>query len=157
MRIIPANTGRMSRRGVAPRVFWDHPREYGENSSLHPTNLFLNGSSPRIRGELDRWGDVADGVGIIPANTGRIINAWFRMRRIRDHPREYGENAAIRSTPVAIDRIIPANTGRMRSTLAHRRSRRDHPREYGENNTVAKLVGLGEGSSPRIRGEYGGG
>ena len=29
--IIPANTGRMSRRGVAPRVSWDHPREYGEN------------------------------------------------------------------------------------------------------------------------------
>ena len=69
---IPANTGRMNPEAPSCTVFWDHPREYGEN------------------GKLSRG--VVEAVGTIPANTGRIeCVAGFR-REYGDHPREYGEN-----------------------------------------------------------------
>ena len=49
--IIPANTGRMATRGLRIRLKRDHPREYGENSSVNTTLTPREGSSPRIRGE----------------------------------------------------------------------------------------------------------
>ena len=91
----------------------------------------------------------------------------------RDHPREYGENAAlfmrmimtkgpsprIRGECDAVvpcltnDGTIPANTGRILATgivVAHVR---DHPREYGENPRYPLTWTAGVGPSPRIRGE----
>ena len=93
----------------------------------------------------------------------------------RDHPREYGENAAMAISrhdsagpsprirgelhPPALRLseygTIPANTGRICQHLRSPQTQRDHPREYGEN-TISGLAGLKlPGPSPRIRGECG--
>ena len=53
--IIPANTGRMVMWSGVSRLWRDHPREYGENSSTNETAAALTGSSPRIRGEYTSW------------------------------------------------------------------------------------------------------
>ena len=92
----------------------------------------------------------------------------------RDHPREYGENrekeaqasheqgssprirgeSRVRRDAGNRTGIIPANTGRI-TVAAHDGSFAwDHPREYGENALSFPVFVVGQGSSPRIRGEW---
>ena len=152
-RIIPANTGRIQRKGLGWFCGWDHPREYGENEYYTRNNIHGVGSSPRIRGEFESvWADCVFH-GIIPANTGRMTHPTrFPLHR-GDHPREYGENGNADSPArvyygssprirgeyrveqrkhVSVG-IIPANTGRIISIPPDVQPFADHPREYGEN------------------------
>ena len=132
-RIIPANTGKMTKRPCIVTMIWDHPREYGENYALPLSSSFHRGSSPRIRGKYDTYNITIYTHRIIPANTGKMNNHSARSVAMWDHPREYGENrlppahrCAVRgSSPrirgkfaVFIDAaiyegIIPANTGKI--------------------------------------------
>ena len=91
-RIIPANTGRIRQQGRHLQASGDHPREYGENPHIRLSRHPHQGSSPRIRGESFCGGDVPVEVGIIPANTGRMVELHVKDGVHRDHPREYGEN-----------------------------------------------------------------
>ena len=136
--IIPANTGRISHFAEQLRHGWDHPREYGENSGAGCPPCFDFGSSPRIRGEWCCFLRVVGGVGIIPANTGRISGGWLKPTPGGDHPREYGENIMPRSislpglgssprirgeflkrgAQLLLNGIIPANTGRIGGVVA---------------------------------------
>ena len=142
------------------RGVWDHPREYGENHHRPNPSPVTKGSSPRIRGELVDAVQVAGVDGIIPANTGRIRRPSQWIAGVRDHPREYGENAI--RIPLAIASrgssprirgeyyhdhpkprrpgIIPANTGRIVSGLIDKVDDRDHPREYGENRSLTSRI-----------------
>ena len=52
--------------------------------------------------------------------------------------------------------IIPANTGRICGGVVTLVSATDHPREYGENRCSQRRSSRRAGSSPRIRGEWGG-
>ena len=153
--IIPANTGRIQPRSVGYRRSTDHPREYGENPAPSTTQLISRGSSPRIRGELSAQRTAHTWIGIIPANTGRILQVEAFREGFGDHPREYGENPhnstasfqPLGSSPrirgecpmfvAAYDGegIIPANTGRIPRQVRKRVLCGDHPREYGENPT----------------------
>ena len=131
------------------------------------------GSSPRIRGESFSGVCASRGVGIIPANTGRITQSHSMLQGRWDHPREYGENSPCpaRTTQQRgssprirgelsecgrqpfVGGIIPANTGRIESAELCDGEPWDHPREYGENPLNSLSFGRGSGSSPRIRGE----
>ena len=131
------------------------------------------GSSPRIRGEWHVPGADFEGVGIIPANTGRIGHRIADDNERQDHPREYGENSLRQAANEGIQGssprirgectvkievkdhvgIIPANTGRIAPTYSPMVSTRDHPREYGENSPPTLQARRTQGSSPRIRGE----
>ena len=173
LRIIPANTGRITTGQVSSFAEGDHPREYGENSLPLLVVVLAMGSSPRIRGECHTCVSSVAGTGIIPANTGRMTCQFRVWIFTRDHPREYGENtpqnirsiAQPGSSPrirgeytgyalsVYMSGIIPANTGRI---LLHQETLRvywDHPREYGENCRAENRPRQPGGSSPRIRGE----
>ena len=151
--IIPANTGRIHLMVSTAQSRWDHPREYGENSSTSQPSRDSQGSSPRIRGEW-QLGVAPDRIyGIIPANTGRIIGSTWNHGIAWDHPRECGENlptliatcvsmgssprirgeSACPLNPSMPVRIIPANTGRIPCFSRKRCGSLDHPREYGEN------------------------
>ena len=70
----------------------DHPREYGENPFPGSVQIGGWGSSPRIRGEYQSTGEIKFSMGIIPANTGRMIVKCMGQSKRWDHPREYGEN-----------------------------------------------------------------
>ena len=91
--IIPANTGRITTPIRSLITLGDHPREYGENTLIMWVHWLSAGSSPRIRGESDRTTDHGIRLGIIPANTGRIVGPGGFWGAFRDHPREYGENS----------------------------------------------------------------
>ena len=153
-RTIPANTGRMKTCPLRLSQLGDHPREYGENRLSRGGIVSGLGPSPRIRGEFLCVGRGADGVGTIPANTGRMnTGSWLSMME-RDHPREYGENcicgsawmtwcgpsprirgeSQISKREVTFKGTIPANTGRIRCRCRAGRRMPDHPREYGENS-----------------------
>ena len=151
--IIPANTGRMTQAKTVWRSEPDHPREYGENQHADPNKAYVWGSSPRIRGESRALVTVGSVLGIIPANTGRMICGICASKSPKDHPREYGENNPSQKASNCKPWIIPANTGRITLAPPHRMKLRDHPREYGENNCGYRFVGGFWGSSPRIRGE----
>ena len=70
----------------------DHPREYGENRAGYKVHVGGQGSSPRIRGK-SRGNEFTQLFhGIIPANTGKIIEEFEARLPRPDHPREYGEN-----------------------------------------------------------------
>ena len=58
----------------------------------YPLPLQAAGSSPRIRGEFIQCDIDGAGLGIIPANTGRITFTGVTWYPEQDHPREYGEN-----------------------------------------------------------------
>ena len=75
----------------------DHPREYGENKTALWREHTHAGSSPRIRGEYFRGMPGNFRSGIIPANTGRIIKQALKPGKLRDHPREYGENGMMKN------------------------------------------------------------
>ncbi len=172
--IIPANTGKIRTTRSQHGGRGDHPREYGENLTKKPQALQTIGSSPRIRGKLDRAKTCFDQGGIIPANTGKIYSPCRGVQAKGDHPREYGENHVrvvdagilggssprirgkydFRDTAYAIEGIIPANTGKITMRLRVPCVRRDHPREYGENGGGKKQVFTRGGSSPRIRGKF---
>ena len=171
--IIPANTGRIPPHWGSSQQQRDHPREYGENRGGIFGLPEMRGSSPRIRGECNHVHIAMSGVGIIPANTGRISVIYCFFPSTSDHPREYGENLRsvihhlllrgssprIRGEYRALNahrfklRIIPANTGRINPQWLGQLGFRDHPREYGENRAYSKTSWRRSGSSPRIRGE----
>ena len=151
--IIPANTGKIARRGGRRRSYGDHPREYGENIGSITNIVREKGSSPRIRGKLLHQTAPTSPRRIIPANTGKIFLLLSLPRVSGDHPREYGENPEYDGTCPLIEGssprirgksphgphhagnrgIIPANTGKMRISVRCVMGSRDHPREYGEN------------------------
>ena len=172
--IIPANTGKIRSQRCDHRPFWDHPREYGENTLSELVLELDAGSSPRIRGKLRNGERTLSWHGIIPANTGKIIRPPSRTEQTSDHPREYGENYALPlsssfhrgSSPrirgkydtynitIYTHRIIPANTGKMNNHSARSVAMWDHPREYGENRLPPAHRCAVRGSSPRIRGKF---
>ena len=155
-------------------TWWDHPREYGENSSMVLRRITTRGSSPRIRGKSEIGLGIPASPWIIPANTGKIENSMRYPMNETDHPREYGENRAgqrpaeswagssprIRGKCVAFGcwspggGIIPANTGKIYSEFTSGAYMRDHPREYGENQKASQAGRTSPGSSPRIRGKF---
>ena len=146
MRIIPANTGRMDRSSFSSQISWDHPREYGENEVQQSFCEASAGSSPRIRGEWVMGIMRYPPAGIIPANTGRIMNRSATSIARMDHPREYGEN----SKPVARTAVSPGSSPRIRGeyllTLENPTSRTDFTSLSFSTSSSAHAGGFGPSS-----------
>ena len=68
--IIPAYAGNTPRRRNTSGSTRDHPRVCGEHCCPLPVNLTLPGSSPRMRGTLERRFSTGSNMGIIPAYAG---------------------------------------------------------------------------------------
>ena len=92
--IIPAYAGSTRRRYRKPRWSRDHPRVCGEHIAVTVIPVYLEGSSPRMRGapvhvEVRQRTD-----GIIPAYAGSTFMAIPIGRLLWDHPRVCGEHFA---------------------------------------------------------------
>ena len=79
-RIIPACAGRRQREACAPRPLQDHPRVCGEKGAKWRNRIAHQGSSPRVRGEVNIPRLAAWLKGIIPACAGRRLSEWNAMR-----------------------------------------------------------------------------
>ena len=130
-RIIPACAGNTPPAIRATTSSADHPRVCGEHRGCKAICLSLRGSSPRVRGTLERAAGVCVKVRIIPACAGNTAVSITRRRVRSDHPRVCGEHdlhqlpvhfgfgssPRVRGTPDAVPevndrvRIIPACAG----------------------------------------------
>ena len=133
----------------------------------------VSGSSPRVRGKLDRRGCLRALDRLIPACAGKTGDRP-KTKPIRPaHPRVCGENSAVLeqvqhplgSSPrvrgkrleddgfLAVDGLIPACAGKTSSTIPTSWKRTAHPRVCGENSLSYRVDAWLSGSSPRVRGK----
>ena len=170
--IIPAYAGntpspRFSR--FRPR---DHPRVCGEHGFIGYLISLVSGSSPRMRGTLNKTLDDLEKQGIIPAYAGNTTARAISAQEGRDHPRVCGEHIPalrrlaskagssprMRGTLRCCRRrcrgrgIIPAYAGNTRMPLLGPLRCRDHPRVCGEHCCGMAWFIATTGSSPRMRG-----
>ena len=174
-RIIPAYAGNAPRACSTCRPVPDHPRVCGERIDGGVRPVCGHGSSPRMRGTLDRQHRTRCTARIIPAYAGNAPR-WPAAWPCRtDHPRVcgerdpefcslcglYGSSPRMRGTRAGPctgsgrGRIIPAYAGNasLRSTIPTKSA--DHPRVCGERSCSTRPPTTGGGSSPRMRGTPG--
>ena len=129
--IIPAYAGNTQIHAPLPIDRRDHPRVCGEHTGRGTANRARPGSSPRMRGTLQRGRVDERGRGIIPAYAGNTRRRTRAAPIVRDHPRVCGEHF----------HEVAARAGHL-----------DHPRVCGEHALAAGDDTAYEGSSPRMRG-----
>ena len=195
-RIIPAHAGNSHGRAIASTRSPDHPRACGElpawprrsrtRSPDHPRacgelhgsvrfQSYVSGSSPRMRGTLERIHAPELRRRIIPAHAGNSTRFGSGKPGPSDHPRACGELAAESFIPLFVPgssprmrgtldikpsrrdrmRIIPAHAGNSRQQANRERTISDHPRACGELFLKSAFMSCPSGSSPRMRGTLG--
>ena len=155
-----------------------HPRVCGENGERLSDWLTKSGSSPRVRGKLDRVRRFKELFGLIPACAGKTPLHALMCTAPGAHPRVCGENfphsqpslfsagssprmrgkLADQRSSDPDNRLIPAHAGKTFALSCSSTSKRAHPRACGENLQEACAPLTRSGSSPRMRGKlyYGG-
>ena len=152
----------------------DHPRACGEHTPRDNGFVLGSGSSPRMRGALDKFRMPDGTIGIIPAHAGSTAASRRRHNRWQDHPRACGEHesyamegavqkgssprmrgAQSEHEPCARQRgIIPAHAGSTAFRGGNTHANRDHPRACGEHAGRSRVRESSPGSSPRMRGAH---
>ena len=133
----------------------DHPRVCGEHHSARSPQLGQTGSSPRVRGTLERVPRRVAAGGIIPACAGNTRWWSYTPRQGGDHPRVCGEHARPLTTGARSSGIIPACAGNTLIRAARGVNERNHPRVCGEHAGKGLTLDNYTGSSPRVRGTLG--
>ena len=172
--IIPAHAGLTYTVFMLSVYSQDHPRACGAHTWSADDWRWRSGSSPRMRGSLNkaRLGHALSG--IIPAHAGLTRNSSCRRGHRWDHPRACGAHGSIAdyfyysmgSSPRIRgslfgfydfkfhDGIIPAHAGLTQPFSKTHRPNRDHPRACGAHISATYLPHPSPGSSPRMRGSH---
>ena len=170
--IIPAYAGNTCGFSTRFSNHWDHPRICGEHRPTSPISWTRPGSSPHMRGTLDRTQRHTAIPGIIPAYAGNTGSLKMRLPLDGDHPRICGEHVSeitgttgeggssphMRGTLEVVVvgggviGIIPAYAGNTNGYVARILFFRDHPRICGEHHVNNNGIGTVAGSSPHMRG-----
>ena len=170
--IIPAHAGNTDLPHVAGRLQQDHPRACGEYLSKSTERSCRLGSSPRMRGILNKELGILEVTEIIPAHAGNTPCHRSSLQPAQDHPRacgEYGmycaENILVpgsspRMRGIPADNalqcpqvgIIPAHAGNTGKRNGYFYGSEDHPRACGEYVYQSLADCSYTGSSPRMRG-----
>ena len=173
--IIPACAGSTS--PLLPRRAQgrDHPRMCGEHCTSRGVTRDSSGSSPHVRGALQRRSKRHLTSGIIPACAGSTRGWPYWCPPCWDHPRMCGEHAWCRgyglrrwgSSPHVRGArcgngrrhgdagIIPACAGSTSSSSNDVVASWDHPRMCGEHAEPSPVQNRTAGSSPHVRGALG--
>ena len=112
-RIIPAYAGSTNILGTGGLLKRDHPRVCGEHTVRLTDGNEHRGSSPRMRGALEKSRDRDRYRGIIPAYAGSTRNSRNKDPSRRDHPRVCGEHLE----QIDFERLIRGSSPRMRGAL----------------------------------------
>ena len=110
--IIPAYAGNTHNGGNLTGRDWDHPRVCGEHRNSPLASASVEGSSPRMRGTLQRRPKRNLPSGIIPAYAGNTWVFWYPQSADWDHPRVCGEHICSGSYVIT----VPGSSPRMRGT-----------------------------------------
>ena len=170
--IIPADAGSTDSTSQICPSRGDHPRGCGEHTLTTSNECWAAGSSPRMRGALERCITLCTDVRITPADAGSTHYPVGRFGKRADHPRGCGEHhtqtiavgSGLGSSPRMRGaqqlltmaeqggRIIPADAGSTLRVSSSDRACSDHPRGCGEHIRCGAKRGIPGGSSPRMRG-----
>ena len=171
--ITPARAGKSRSRRPVLIVDRDHPRACGEKVAIQKSRFPCKGSPPRVRGKVERVGQIQQGPGITPARAGKSCSYLSLPQARRDHPRACGEKPAgheqvklqVGSPPrvrgkanrfcicCLISGITPARAGKRSSAEKWLSCAWDHPRACGEKALSVSLLHPKQGSPPRVRGK----
>ena len=150
--IIPACAGSSAGLGSSCPARWDHPHVCGEQWVSIDYGITNPGSSPRMRGAVDRDVVLAVVLGIIPARAGSSCKSDTRARSPWDHPRACGEQRQLEIVPWLYGGSSPRVRGAGSPCRGCRSGSWDHPRACGEQPSSSLAKFLAVGSSPRVRG-----
>ena len=149
-----------------------HPRVCGERNGEGSDEPPRAGSSPRVRGTVDRDIQTGGEIRFIPACAGNGASRQGRNAGLPVHPRVCGErwsasagatgyrgsSPRVRGTGYTtaqrpgLLRFIPACAGNGTCWTRRRTGRAVHPRVCGERDDSGDLDLSAYGSSPRVRG-----
>ena len=169
---IPALTGEPSSSYRAARLRTGHPRTYGGTRLSVTKRPSRSGTSPHLRGNQRKPGDVPDNRRDIPALTGEPHGCPRCQRCVTGHPRTYGGTRIPRNSqtgpegtsphlrgnpypaPTAVPSAhdIPALTGEPVSAPTPSIRRGGHPRTYGGTSQKRTYCSVRAGTSPHLRG-----
>ena len=151
----------------------DHPHAYGDKFHDFLFSNKLEGSSPRV------WGQVICNLydsfvnGIIPTRMGTSFLVFCSKIFTKDHPHAYGDKrrksltspSTLGSSPRvwgqgsfyscrhSVRGIIPTRMGTRPLYTVCCKTSLDHPHAYGDKVCENYYVGDGVGSSPRVWGQ----
>ena len=171
-RFIPAFAGNAIPGGERGQLDAVHPRVCGERHRSRPGRAAGCGSSPRLRGTLNRQRTCSVLVRFIPAFAGNALHRRACTAPPPVHPRVCGERRVItrqeqeaigssprlrgtrlqRCTHTSLPRFIPAFAGNARPRPRRNRGGPVHPRVCGERPSTSPPMSAYIGSSPRLRG-----
>ena len=129
-----------------------HPRACGERWRVGRGPCVEFGSSPRVRGTLQRLRAPDHHVRFIPARAGNALRYKPVIGQATVHPRACGERIIVGMWEIGEQRFIPARAGNATLTTGSWRAASVHPRACGERYADRDLFGAIHGSSPRVRG-----
>ena len=90
--LIPAGAGQTPSDGYVVLPEGAHPRGCGANLLHTKRNDNIEGSSPRVRGKLDRFRSHRLDARLIPAGAGQTLRKFMAMFSCGAHPRGCGAN-----------------------------------------------------------------
>ena len=151
-RFIPAHAGNSSTMMCRSSRATVHPRACGEFLVDRSREIYPAGSSPRMRGILQRAMEFRPDNRFIPAHAGNSSPDASAAAIAAVHPRACGEFISRNTAARPRCWFIPAHAGNSSRRCCPRRSNPVHPRACGE--FVAQVAGASgaHGSSPRMRG-----
>ena len=131
-RITPARAGKTSPTAPCTSAGRDHPRACGENKAGVLQSVDGSGSPPRVRGKHGRACEQVQQPGITPARAGKTRTDCRRNRRVEDHPRACGENAAGLATMDAVQGSPPRVRGKLHAPAGRKGGSRITPARAGK-------------------------
>ncbi len=171
-RFIPACAGNTPDEPIWRDRLSVHPRVCGEHNNVVHVVGGAFGSSPRVRGTLQRHARLSVFPRFIPACAGNTSACFPSLPAMTVHPRVCGEHKwffrdgssatgsspRVRGTPPHSPerpdhpRFIPACAGNTGCLWLESRDSPVHPRVCGEHGRPWNLTISSTGSSPRVRG-----
>ena len=153
LRLIPACAGKTLALFVMRSHVRAHPRVCGENWAAGPLGLFVEGSSPRVRGKRFACLFLPSCSGLIPACAGKTPTKHATKSSNKAHPRVCGENPSNASPRSFECGSSPRVRGKRVFEYVAGGGQWAHPRVCGENKPGMIHAGVTKGSSPRVRGK----
>ena len=172
-RIIPTRMGTSSITARFPEMRWDHPHAYGDKFNVDEVLSLVEGSSPRVWGQVKFCGTADKNTGIIPTRMGTSCRTNVTHSVIKDHPHAYGDKlsclclgcrvagssprvwgqAAVTKANMEEIGIIPTRMGTRQRQNEQSAFREDHPHAYGDKRSRRRNSRSRNGSSPRVWGQ----
>ncbi len=110
-RFIPACAGNALPDCCHSRLCPVHPRVCGERANDRRSDVFAGGSSPRVRGTLERHPAGHEQPRFIPACAGNASPCWYQLAIGAVHPRVCGERCSFHGDTLKIGGSSPRVRG----------------------------------------------